>query len=334
MTTPLLEIEDVVAEYRTGKRTVRALDGASLTVHRGETVGIVGESGSGKSTLGLLIGRLLPRATVFPRGRVLLDGESLLDLPTERLVGVRRERLAFVPQDPVGALDPTLRIGRQLRLALRTTDADPAALLDGVRIRDPERVLRLFPHQISGGMAQRVIVAMAMARKPDLLIADEPTAALDSQVREEVLRLLFGLAAEHGTTVLWLSHDLGGVARHCERIAVMYGGRIVEDGPTAQVLTAPQHPYTAALSAADPARAKDGTRLLTIAGTPPVLTEDEPGCVFGPRCPAATDDCATTRPESRQVEGRTVLCHHPAGAPPGPGGGPVSEPPLAKEDAR
>ncbi|MGI5452699.1 ATP-binding cassette domain-containing protein [Streptomyces sp. CA-249302] len=149
-TAPLLEIEDVVAEYRTGKRTVRALDGTSLTVHRGETVGIVGESGSGKSTLGLLIGRLLPRATVVPRGRVLLDGESVLDLPTDRLVALRRERLAFVPQDPVGALDPTLRIGRQLGLALRGFAADPAALLEGVRIRDPERVLRLYPHQISG----------------------------------------------------------------------------------------------------------------------------------------------------------------------------------------
>uniref|UniRef100_A0AAU1ZR93 ABC transporter ATP-binding protein n=1 Tax=Streptomyces sp. NBC_00093 TaxID=2975649 RepID=A0AAU1ZR93_9ACTN len=314
MTTPLLEIEDVVAEYRTGKRAVRALDGASLTVHRGETVGIVGESGSGKSTLGLLVGRLLPKATVFPRGRVLLDGESVLDMPPDRLARLRRDRLAFVPQDPVGALDPTLRIGRQLRLALRATEADPAALLDGVRINDPERVLRLYPREISGGMAQRVIVAMAMARKPDLLIADEPTAALDTQVREEVLRLLFGLAAENGTTVLWLSHDLGGVARRCARIAVMYGGRVVEDGATAQVLTAPRHPYTAALSAADPARAKDGTRLLTIGGTPPVLTEDTPGCVFCPRCPSAADDCRTTRPAPRTVEDRTLLCHHPAAA--------------------
>lgn len=163
-------------------------------------------------------------------------------------------------------------------------------------------------------MAQRVIVAMAMARKPDLLIADEPTAALDTQVREEVLRLLFGLAAENGTTVLWLSHDLGGVARRCARIAVMYGGRVVEDGATAQVLTAPRHPYTAALSAADPARAKDGTRLLTIGGTPPVLTEDTPGCVFCPRCPSAADDCRTTRPAPRTVEDRTLLCHHPAAA--------------------
>ncbi|WP_105969214.1 ABC transporter ATP-binding protein [Streptomyces geranii] len=320
-TTPLLVIDDVVAEYRTGSRVVRALDGADLTVGRGERVGIVGESGSGKSTLGLLTGRLLPKATAYPRGRVLVDGESVLDLPPDRLARLRRERLAFVPQDPVGALDPTLRIGRQLRLALRDKPTDLVALLERVLIRDPERVLRLYPHEISGGMAQRVIVAMAMARRPALLIADEPTAALDSQVREEVLRLLFTLAAEHGTTVLWLSHDLGGVARWCDRIAVMYGGRVVEDGTTTDVLTAPQHPYTAALSAADPARAKDGTRLLTIGGTPPVLTESTPGCVFCPRCTSADDTCATARPAPRTVEGRTVLCHHP-----GPGGTPVPVP--------
>ncbi|WP_329282160.1 ABC transporter ATP-binding protein [Streptomyces sp. NBC_01451] len=329
-TTPLLVIDDVVAEYRTGSRVVRALDGATLTVGRGERVGIVGESGSGKSTLGLLTGRLLPRATTCPRGRVLIDGESVLDLPPDRIARLRRERLAFVPQDPVGALDPTLRIGRQLRLALRDKPADLVALLERVLIRDPERVLRLYPHQISGGMAQRVVVAMAMARRPALLIADEPTASLDSQVREEVLRLLFTLAAEHGTTVLWLSHDLGGVARWCDRIAVMYGGRVVEDGTTADVLTAPQHPYTAALSAADPARAKDGTRLLTIGGTPPVLTEDPPGCVFSPRCTSADDDCATTRPALRTVAGRTVLCHHPGGTPVPV---PVS-PPTGQEEAR
>ncbi|MEU1305070.1 ABC transporter ATP-binding protein [Streptomyces shenzhenensis] len=314
-TPPLLVIDDVVTEYRTATRVVRALDGASLTAGRGETVGIVGESGSGKSTLGLLTGRLLPSGTRCPRGRVLVDGESVLDLPPDRLARLRRERLAFVPQDPIGALDPTLRIGRQLRLALRDTPADLAALLEQVRIRDPEHVLRLYPHQISGGMAQRVAVAMAMARKPALLIADEPTAALDSQVREEVLRLLFTLAAENGTTVLWLSHDLGGVARWCARIAVMYGGRVVEDGSTAEVLSAPQHPYTGALLAADPARAKGGTRLLTIGGTPPVLSDDPQGCVFAPRCDSAGEDCPAVRPAPRTVAGRTVLCHHPGGTP-------------------
>ncbi|MET8977054.1 ABC transporter ATP-binding protein [Streptomyces sp. NPDC004539] len=312
--TGLLLIEDVVTEYRTGGRTVRALDGASLAVGAGETVGIVGESGSGKSTLGLLAGRLLPRTATCPRGRVLVDGQPVLELADDKIAALRRERLAFVPQDPIGALNPTLRIGRQLRLALRGTGADPAALLDQVRLGP--HVLRLYPHQISGGMAQRVAVAMAMARKPALLVADEPTAALDSQVREEILTLLFTLAAEHGTTVLWLSHDLGGVGRRCERVAVMYGGRIVEEGPTADVLAAPRHPYTEALLAADPARVKDGTRLHTIAGTPPVLAGEPPGCVFAARCGAREDDCEAVRPQTRTAGGRTLLCHHPVTAHP------------------
>ncbi|MFD5556111.1 ABC transporter ATP-binding protein [Streptomyces sp. NPDC127068] len=320
--TPIVLIDDVVAEYRTPQRTVRALDGVSLAVEPGGHVGIVGESGSGKSTLGLLIGRLLPSTTHYPRGRVLVDGRSVLDLPRDQLARLRRERLGFIPQDPVGALDPTLRIGRQLALALRTDGterapradrknrADLVRRLEQVRIKDPERVLTLYPHEISGGMAQRVIIAMAMARNPAVLIADEPTAALDAQVRQDVLRLLFTLADEHGTTLVWLSHDLGGVARWCGRVAVMYGGRIVEDGPTTHVLGAPRHPYTAALAATDPARAVDGDRLRSIIGAPPVLSGAATGCAFAPRCPSATDGCRAERPAPVTRGDRTLLCHH------------------------
>ncbi|MGW6456590.1 ABC transporter ATP-binding protein [Streptomyces sp. NPDC055078] len=329
---PLVLVEDVVAEYHTARRTVRALDGIDLSVARGERVGIVGESGSGKSTLGLLIGRLLPDGTRYPRGRVLLDGESVLDLPPDRIARLRRERLGLIAQDPVGSLDPTLRIGRQLRLALRSGgrtaarrpgSAELCAMLDRVLIHDPERVLRLYPHEISGGMAQRVAVAMVMAREPDLLIADEPTAALDSQVRQEVLKLLFSLAAEHGTTVLWLSHDLGGVARWCERIVVMYGGRVVEEGPAAGVLAAPKHPYTAALAATDPARATIGQRLRTIAGGPPTAGSDTDGCPFAARCDRATEVCLSERPPPRTEAARTVACHHPAPAAADPAGPPA-----------
>ncbi|MGV9311890.1 ABC transporter ATP-binding protein [Streptomyces sp. NPDC003691] len=325
--TPIVLVDDIAAEYRTPRRTVRALDGVSLAVEPGEHIGIVGESGSGKSTLGLLIGGLLPAGTHYPRGRVLVDGESVLGLPRDRLARLRRERLAFIPQDPVGALDPTLRIGRQLALALRgygTDRADLVRRLEQVRIQDPERVLGLRPHEISGGMAQRVIIAMAMARTPAVLIADEPTAALDAQVRQDVLRLLFALAAEHGTTVVWLSHDLGGVARWCDRVAVMYGGRVVEDGRTAEVLGAPRHPYTAALAAADPARAADGDRLRAIAGTPPVLHDSAAGCAFAPRCPSATERCRSERPAPVSAGTRTVLCHHITG--PGSGDEPAPHP--------
>ncbi|TXL86672.1 ABC transporter ATP-binding protein [Streptomyces sp. IB2014 016-6] len=318
--TPLVLVDDIVAEYHTARRTVRALDGASLSIERGEHIGIVGESGSGKTTLGLLLGRLLPAATRYPRGRVLVDGQAVLDLPADRIARLRRERLGFIPQDPVGALDPTLRIGRQLALALRGTGAATGragllARLDQVQIHEPERVLRLYPHEISGGMAQRVTIAMAMARTPDLLIADEPTAALDAQVRQDILRLLFSLAAENGTTVLWLSHDLSGVARWCGRIAVMYGGRVVEDGPASDVLGEPRHPYTAALAAADPARAAPGERLRAIGGVPPALLGETRGCAFAPRCGAATDLCHDDQPATTREARRLVLCHHPVPRP-------------------
>ncbi|MCI0159373.1 ABC transporter ATP-binding protein [Leifsonia shinshuensis] len=264
--TAILDIQDATVEYSTRGTLVRALDGATLRVEPGETVGIVGESGSGKSTLGLLCGRLLPANATVTATRALVDGAELLGLDNEGIRRLRRECLGFIPQDPVAALDPTMRIGRQLALALRGLPTDTASLvarLDGVRIREPERVLGLFPHQISGGMAQRVVIAMTMARTPRLLVADEPTAALDSNVRSEVAKLIFGLATEAGATVLWLSHDLRSVGRWCDRVVVMYGGKVVEDGPAQQVLEHPQHPYTVSLAAADPARATPGERIRT-----------------------------------------------------------------------
>lgn len=268
--TDTLEIDDVVVDYlKHDRTTVRALDGATLRVRAGETVGIVGESGSGKSTLGSLVGRLLPGNAVYTRGSVRVEGKDVLALGKDEMRALRRERLGFIPQDPISALDPTMRIGRQLSLALRdtvpTADADLITLLESVRMRDPERVLRLFPHEVSGGMAQRIVIAMTMARKPGILVADEPTAALDSNVRSEVTRLLFELAADAGSTVLWLSHDLRSVGRWCERVAVMYAGRVVEDGTAQQVLEHPTHPYTVALAAADPARALPGDRIETSA---------------------------------------------------------------------
>lgn len=264
--TAILDIQDATVEYSTRGSLVRALDGATLRVEPGETVGIVGESGSGKSTLGLLCGRLLPANATVTATRALVDGGELLGLDNDGIRRLRRECLGFIPQDPVAALDPTMRIGRQLALALRGLPTDTASLvarLEGVRIREPERVLRLFPHQISGGMAQRVVIAMTMARMPRLLVADEPTAALDSNVRAEVAKLIFGLAAEAGATVLWLSHDLRSVGRWCDRVVVMYAGKVVEDGPAQQVLEHPQHPYTVSLAAADPARATPGERIRT-----------------------------------------------------------------------
>lgn len=264
----ILDIRDLVVEYTKRDEVVRALDGASLTVDAGDSIGLVGESGSGKSTLASAIGRLLPRNASYPSGSIEVDGRDVLALDGDGLRALRRELLGFIPQDPVPALDPTMRIGRQLQLALRGIPmgrAEQLELMERVRMRDPERVLRAFPHEISGGMAQRVVIAMTMARRPRILVADEPTAALDSSVRAEVTKLLFDLAADAGTTVVWLSHDLRSVGRWCRRVAVMYQGKVVEEGPASRVLDAPTHPYTIALAAADPARAKPGERIVTTA---------------------------------------------------------------------
>src|SRR5690606_37701482 len=292
-----LQIEGLAVEYGSGGAAVRALDGADLAVRAGESVGVVGESGSGKSTLGAAVGGLLPRTARRTSGSVRLDGADVGELGPRELRAVRRDRLGFVFQEPIGSLDPTMRIGRQLRSALRGRTGgrpvDAADLLARVRLRDPERVARAFPHQLSGGMAQRVAIAMAMAARPELLVADEPTAALDGEVREEVLDLVFALAEEAGTAVLWLSHDLPAVARRCTRVAVMYGGRVVEAGAAADVLGSPGHPYTAALAAAVPAAAARGERLVPVPGRPPVLHGPAAGCAFTDRCTRAVDRCRT-----------------------------------------
>jgi peptide/nickel transport system ATP-binding protein len=260
----VIDIRNLTVEYSTGESKILALAGADLAVARGETVGIVGESGSGKSTLALAVGRLLPPNAQYSRGEIIVEGEEVLGMSAAEVRDFRRRQLGFIPQDPISALNPTMRIGRQIELALRGLPNGKDHLiehLEKVRIRQPERVLRLFPHEVSGGMAQRIVIAMTMARFPRILIADEPTAALDTSVRNEVTDLIFTLAREAGSTMLWLSHDLRNVGRWCKRTAVMYAGRVVEDGETEQVLNRPTHPYTVALAAADPARARQGERI-------------------------------------------------------------------------
>lgn len=305
-----VHISDLALDF-TGATTVRALDGVDLDVADGSSVAIVGESGSGKSTLAAVIGRLQPRSARIVRGALHVNGIDVLALDDDDLRAYRRDTLAYIAQDPIGSLDPTMRIGAQLKLVLRAVGDDPSPrrqveLLESMLIADPTRVVRLFPHQISGGMAQRVAIAMAMCRRPALLIADEPTAALDSQVREEVMRLLFAQAREQGTTVVWLSHDLPAVARWCDEVAVMYAGRVVERGPASAVLGSPVHPYARALAATDPSRAKRGERLSSIPGAPPVLHGESEGCAFAARCAHRIDACDVIRPEP--VGPRRSLC--------------------------
>lgn len=305
-----IRISDLALEF-TGETTVRALDGVDLEVASGGSMAIVGESGSGKSTLASVVGRLHPRSARIVRGELEVEGTDVLALDDTALQHYRRDTLAYIAQDPIGSLDPTMRIGKQLQLVLRSVGDDSAParqfeLLEAMLIANPERVARLFPHQISGGMAQRVAVAMAMCRRPKVLIADEPTAALDSQVREEVIRLMFEQARSAGTTILWLSHDLPAVARWCDEVAVMYAGRVVERGQSEAVLGSPVHPYARALAATDPSRARRGERLSSIPGSPPVLHGEAEGCAFAARCAFRIDSCESARPQPTTV--RHSLC--------------------------
>jgi oligopeptide/dipeptide ABC transporter ATP-binding protein len=307
----LVEIRDLVIAYDTPNGPIRGLDGTDLAVASGETLAIVGESGSGKTTIGMSTGRLLPPEARIESGSIIVDGVSVVDAGTEALRTLRRDRLGFVFQNPMTALDPTMRIGRQM---VRAIGGKPPrdrveALLRRAELDEPDRVTRSFPHELSGGMAQRVVIAMAIARVPKLIVADEPTASLDASIREKVMVTLGRLRGETGASLVILSHDLRLVARHADRVAVMYGGRVVEIGRSATVLERPAHPYTRALIAAAAGNEKPGQRLEPIYGSPPVLTGPCLKCAYEPRCGFPQAACATQRPERRDVAARTVCCH-------------------------
>jgi oligopeptide/dipeptide ABC transporter ATP-binding protein len=310
----LLVAADLVVEYETDHGPQRALDSATLTVAPGEFVGLVGESGSGKSTLGLAIGRLLPPNGHLRGGDLLLDSQAVFGLPPEAMRRQRRETLAFIFQDPIGSLDPTMRIGRQVGLAVadagdtRSVDTH----LERVGLRDTDRIAASFPHELSGGMAQRVAIAIALARRPRLIVADEPTAQLDATIRRQLLDLLFGLAADARAAVLFLTHDLRSVEKYCSRVAVMYAGRTVENGATGRIFRYPVHPYTRALLASAVGHEGIGGMIVPIAGMPPTLRGPATGCAFAPRCTWAVARCRTERPVPEVIDGRLVLCHRAA----------------------
>jgi peptide/nickel transport system ATP-binding protein len=311
MTAPLVDIADLVIEYDTGTRQVRAIDGAALQVFEDETLAIVGESGSGKTTLGMAAGRLLPPEARVLGGRIHVADVDVSDADDDALRRLRHDKLGFVFQNPTTALDPTMRIGRQVALAMggRPAPEAIAELLSRAELNEPQRILRAFPHELSGGMAQRVVIAMAIARSPQLLIADEPTASLDASIREKVMATLGRLRAESGASLVILSHDLRMIARHADRVAVMYGGRIVELGAVGQVMQAPAHPYTRALLAAAAGNERPGERLRPIPGTPPILESRCEACAYAPRCAFRETRCETERPEPRAFAGREVVCH-------------------------
>jgi oligopeptide/dipeptide ABC transporter ATP-binding protein len=309
--TARIEVQDLRISYASQDGRVCAVDGVSLAVDAGQSLGIVGESGSGKTTVGMAIGKLLAPNARFDGGDILVEGQSVLRSTPAQLRALRRDQLGFVFQNPMSALDPTMRVGHQVGLLLGQKHDSEAVheLLRRARLDNPQQVARKFPHELSGGMAQRVVIALAIARKPSVVIADEPTASLDASIKGAILELLMTLGRDTGATLFVMSHDLRSVARRCDRIAVMYGGRIVETGASSEVFERPTHPYTQALIHAQAGNEKPGERLQTIPGVPPLLREGATGCAFAPRCAYAQEICRTTRPADVQLADRQVACH-------------------------
>jgi oligopeptide/dipeptide ABC transporter ATP-binding protein len=319
MSQNILEVKDLHVQISTRRGVVRAVDGVSIEVPRGEAVGLVGESGSGKSmTLRAILG-VLPGEAKITSGQVLLDGADLTTLPTSALNRIRGPKLAMIFQEPMSALNPVMRVGWQIaegpqvHLGLSRSKAAQRAveLMRRVGIPDPERRFRSFPHEFSGGMRQRVMIAIALSCDPEVILCDEPTTALDVTIQDQILRLLARLCRESGVSLVFVTHDLPVVAQLCQHLAVMYGGQIVERGPVHDVFARPQHPYTLGLlrSAPDVEEVRDS--LVPIPGSPPSLISPPAGCRFHPRCQFAEDDCKTQVPPLRPLAGgRSTACLH------------------------
>jgi dipeptide transport system ATP-binding protein len=316
----LLEIENLCVEFPTASGMARAVDGLSFSISAGDLVGVVGESGAGKSLAMLAVMGLVPAPGRVSAERLRFKGRDLLDRSGRGRRGLVGKSLTMIFQEPATSLNPCFTIGFQLTEGLRihagmgrrAARTRAIELMEQVGIAPAEERLACYPHQLSGGMNQRVMIAMAIACNPEILIADEPTTALDVTVQAQILRLLLSLQRERGMGLLLVTHDMGVIADTVERVLVMYAGQIVEDRGTAALFASPQHPYTAALLAARPGLAGSGP-LATIAGVPPALDDRRGGCLFAPRCVYATARARSLRPELRDwMQGR-VRCHYPLG---------------------
>ena len=303
---PLLELDRLSAHYVTGRgtRVVRAVDEVSLTLRAGETLGVVGESGSGKTTLALTILRLLPPAARIVSGAMRFGGEDLLAKSAVEMRRIRGKRIAMILQDPMASLNPLFTVGDQVaepvrvheHVSRRSARERAGALLRAVRIPAAAQRLREYPHQMSGGMRQRIVGAIAISCEPQLLIADEPTTSLDVTIQAQYLKLLRDIQREHGLALIFITHNLGIVARMCDSVAVMYAGRVIESGPVRQIFNAPAHPYTQALIESIPRLGGGPERLTAIDGQPPDLASLPRGCSFQARCPRVVDRCREEEP--------------------------------------
>jgi oligopeptide/dipeptide ABC transporter ATP-binding protein len=304
-TGPLLDIRRLSTHYVSarGTRVTRAVDDVTLSLDQGQTLGIVGESGSGKTTLALTLLRMLPPAARVVSGEMLFEGSDLLKKPEHEMRRIRGKRIAMILQDPMMSLNPLFTVGDQVAWR-RATE-----LLKAVRIAAPERRVGEYPHQLSGGMRQRIVGAIAISCEPKILIADEPTTSLDLTIQAQYLKLLRDLQRAHNLALIFITHNLGIVAKMCDQVAVMYAGRLVEAGPVKQIYNSPAHPYTHALLESIPRLGDSRQRLTAIEGQPPDPSAPPPGCAFHPRCPKVMDRCRTEAPpEFRVADSQTSRC--------------------------
>ncbi|MCI1190449.1 ABC transporter ATP-binding protein [Calidifontimicrobium sp. SYSU G02091] len=316
MKPPLLEVRHLRVEFPTRRGTLLALDDISFTIAPGEILGVVGESGAGKSLTGAAIIGLLEPPGRIAGGEIRLEGQRIDDLPHEQMRAIRGRRIGAIFQDPLTSLNPLYTVGRQLVETIRTHLPVSAAearqrairLLQETGIPAAEQRIDHYPHQFSGGMRQRVVIALALAAEPRLIVADEPTTALDVSIQAQIIALLKRLCREHGAAVMLVTHDMGVIAETCDRVAVMYAGRIVEIGPVHDVIHRPNHPYTEGLMGSIPAMDDERERLAQIDGAMPRLNAIPAGCAFNPRCPKAFERCRRERPELMPAGATRAAC--------------------------
>ena len=314
----ILKVEGLKTSFMTSSGEVQAVRGVSFGVRKGEILGIVGESGSGKSVTSMTILRLLADTARIKEGAIRFEGQDLTKVSEKEMRAIRGQKIAMIFQDPMSSLNPLVPVGKQVAeiMKIHHPEMKPEQLkqrtlelFEQVRIPEAAKRLRSYPHEFSGGMRQRVMIAMALANRPDLLIADEPTTALDVTIQDQILKQLRSLQREYGTSIIFITHDLGVVAELCDRVVVMYGGLIMEEAPIEEIFANPLHPYTMGLLASIPGVHKDKSeRLQSIAGSPPDMTNPPKGCPFAPRCPYARNICAAECPPYVQAGGHRAMC--------------------------
>jgi peptide/nickel transport system ATP-binding protein len=320
---PLLEVDDLSVEFPTRRGVLRALDHINIGIERGEILGVVGESGAGKSLTGAAIIGLLEPPGRVSGGQIRLEGERIDNLPDEKMRHIRGRRIGAIFQDPLTTLNPLYSVGRQLvetmqtHLKLSDAEARKRAIrwLEDVGIPAAAERVDAYPHEFSGGMRQRVVIALALCAEPRLVIADEPTTALDVSIQAQIITLLKRLTREHGTSVMLVTHDMGVIAETVDRVAVMYAGRVIEIGPVAEVVGSPSHPYTEGLMGSIPSLEQRVGRLRQIDGSMPRLNAIPPGCAFNPRCPKVFDRCRHERPDLMPARATEAACWLYAKAP-------------------